>query len=208
MEINSSNFQEIINSETPVLVKFSVRSGCKFCDQFKPLFDSFSESSGIPCYEYTKEDLKTPNDEVMNKYAVTSFPTTIAFQKGKKLNKQVGILEEEKLIALTKTLQNISDIELEKLRLKVNTEINNINIALLEAQEYLGNVNAECVHRMTPPKEQKPTEDNEKNPRSAVEKPELWQETKSVENTPVIDFKLPERTVDEAILKPCEWWCQ
>lgn len=154
MEINSSNFQEIINSETPVLVKFGVRSGCKFCDQFKPLFDSFAESSGIPCYEYIKEDLKTPNDEVMNKYAVTSFPTTIAFQKGKKLNKQTGILEEEKLIALTKTLQNISNIELEKLRLKVNTEINNINIALLEAQEYLGTVNAECERRMTPPEKQ------------------------------------------------------
>lgn len=83
--MNSKELYEIINLPTPTIIKFGVKTGCKFCDQFRPIFDDFAKERD-DCYIHEKEKLND-EDEIMQEYNITSYPTTIAFQNGKEIQR-------------------------------------------------------------------------------------------------------------------------
>jgi len=171
--MNKEELLQIINSPTPVIVKFGVKTGCKFCDQFRPVFDAFAKDR-TDCYIYEKETLKD-EDEVMNLYGIVSYPTTVTFQNWKVINKAKGAVTDEVLLSLTKTMQNISDVELTRFKLKTSIDFQNKQLELFELQNTLFEVEKEFTRRQ-----------QERN------------------GQPVDDFPLPTNTATTQPVEACE----
>mgnify|MGYP003500419719 FL=1 len=85
--LSKENFEKEIKTGT-VVVKFSVKNWCRYCDEFKSHYELASEAqNGIKYCEYARENLPSPNnglDEIEQKYWVTSFPAIFLFENGEK----------------------------------------------------------------------------------------------------------------------------
>ncbi len=76
-----NQFQELINGEDPVVLKFFTDwcPDCKRMDMFLPTV--FEEVGNIPMYEINKDELP----EIAEKYDVMGIPSLLVFKKGEKL---------------------------------------------------------------------------------------------------------------------------
>lgn len=83
--LTPENF-EAETKEGTVVVKFSTKNGCRFCDEFKPIYETASEAqNGIKYCEYSREALpqkESDLDEIERKYKIQSFPTILMFENG------------------------------------------------------------------------------------------------------------------------------
>ena len=94
VEITDSNFDEIINSEKPVLVDFWAE-WCGPCKMIGPLVEELAnefEGKAI----IGKVDVDT-NPEVSAKFGIRSIPTLLVFKGGKIVDKQVGAVPKSVL---------------------------------------------------------------------------------------------------------------
>ena len=94
VEITDSNFEEIINSEKPVLVDFWAE-WCGPCKMIGPLVEELAnefEGKAI----IGKVDVDT-NPEVSAKFGIRSIPTLLVFKGGKIVDKQVGAVPKSVL---------------------------------------------------------------------------------------------------------------
>jgi len=80
---------ENFESETKegiVVVKFSTKNGCRYCDEFQPVFElSSNQGNNIKYCEYVRDSLpqkETDLDDIERKYKISSFPTVILFENG------------------------------------------------------------------------------------------------------------------------------
>ncbi len=87
VEITDANFQEIINSEKPVLVDFWAE-WCGPCKMIGPVVEELASD-----YEgkavIGKVDVDN-NPEVSAKFGIRSIPTLLVFKGGEIVDKQVG----------------------------------------------------------------------------------------------------------------------
>ena len=91
-----SAFQELINSETPVLVDFFA-TWCGPCKMMNPVLkDVASRMSGK--VKVIKVDVDK-NPQASSSYNVKGVPTFIIFKKGKQLWRQSGVIPAEVLIS-------------------------------------------------------------------------------------------------------------
>jgi len=89
--LTKDNFENEIKTGN-VVVKFSVKKWCKYCDEFKSHYELASESGAatqnwIKYCEYVRENLPSPDnglDEIEKKYWVMSFPVIFLFENGEK----------------------------------------------------------------------------------------------------------------------------
>lgn len=87
--LTKDNFENEIKTGN-VVVKFSVKKWCKYCDEFKSHYELASESGAstqnwIKYCEYIRDEVpksRDDYDEIENKYEVTSFPAVIFFENG------------------------------------------------------------------------------------------------------------------------------
>jgi len=87
VEITDSNFEEIINSEKPVLVDFWAE-WCGPCKMIGPVVEELAnEFDGKAIIG--KVDVDT-NPEVSAKFGIRSIPTLLVFKGGEIVDKQVG----------------------------------------------------------------------------------------------------------------------
>ncbi len=90
-----SNFNDIINSEKPVLVDFFA-TWCGPCQMLLPVLnqvkDSLQDRITIIKIDVDK------NQELAQKYQVRGVPTMMLFQEGKQLWRQSGVLTKEEII--------------------------------------------------------------------------------------------------------------
>ncbi|MDC1516194.1 thioredoxin [Cyclobacteriaceae bacterium] len=94
VEITDSNFEEIINSDKPVLVDFWAE-WCGPCKMIGPLVEELAnefEGKAI----IGKVDVDT-NPEVSAKFGIRSIPTLLVFKGGKIVDKQVGAVPKSVL---------------------------------------------------------------------------------------------------------------
>ena len=94
VEITASNFEEIINSDKPVLVDFWAE-WCGPCKMIGPLVEELAnefEGKAI----IGKVDVDT-NPEVSAKFGIRSIPTLLVFKGGKIVDKQVGAVPKSVL---------------------------------------------------------------------------------------------------------------
>lgn len=91
----SNSFENIIQSEKPVLIDFFA-TWCGPCKMLAPVLkevkDSLGESITILKIDVDK------NQALSSKYQVRGVPTMILFQNGKQLWRQSGVLTKEEII--------------------------------------------------------------------------------------------------------------
>ena len=92
-----NKFQDLINSEKPVLIDFFA-TWCGPCQMLAPILkqvkDNLGESISIIKIDVDK------NKEIASFYNVRGVPTMLLFKKGKQLWRQSGVLSKEEIIKI------------------------------------------------------------------------------------------------------------
>jgi thioredoxin 1 len=89
-------FQEVISSEKPVIVKFGA-PWCGPCKMLDPVLDEV-DKSGLPVYKITIDNKAVA--QVVEDYGVMGIPVTIGFANGQKIKKHIGLANAEQIKAL------------------------------------------------------------------------------------------------------------
>jgi thioredoxin 1 len=91
-EVSKNNFEEeVLKSDKKVLVDFNA-GWCGPCKMLKPLIESFAE---------TNENVKVVSididneDELAEKYNVSSIPCLVLFDGGKEVKRNVGLISKD-----------------------------------------------------------------------------------------------------------------
>ncbi len=90
-----SSFENIINSEKPVLIDFSAE-WCGPCKMVAPILKQVKDSLGDRI-TIIKIDVDK-NQQLASKYQVRSVPTMVLYQKGIQLWRQSGVLTKDEII--------------------------------------------------------------------------------------------------------------
>lgn len=91
VEITDSNFNEVINSDKPVLVDFWAE-WCGPCKMIAPVVDELaSDYDGKAVIGKVDVD---SNPEVAGKFGIRSIPTLLVFKNGEVVDKQVGAVNK------------------------------------------------------------------------------------------------------------------
>lgn len=93
----NNSFNNIINSDKPVLVDFFA-TWCGPCKMLSPILREVKESLGDGI-SIIKIDVDK-NQPVATQYQVRGVPTLILFQNGKQLWRQSGVLQKSELIKI------------------------------------------------------------------------------------------------------------
>lgn len=95
-----SNFNEIINSEKPVLVDFFA-DWCGPCKTLAPILKDAKQELGEDV-KIVKIDVDK-NQPLANKYQVRGVPTLILFKQGQQVWRQSGVLQKSDLVQIVRS---------------------------------------------------------------------------------------------------------
>ena len=96
VSVNKANFEQIINTDKPVLIDFYA-DWCGPCRMVSPLVDEIAEENP----QYTVGKINVDNEpELAQAFAVSSIPMLVVIKNGKITNQAVGAMPKDKILAL------------------------------------------------------------------------------------------------------------
>ena len=96
VSINKTNFEQIINTDKPVLIDFYA-DWCGPCRMVSPLVDEIAEENP----QYTVGKINVDNEpELAQAFAVSSIPMLVVIKNGKITNQAVGAMPKDKILEL------------------------------------------------------------------------------------------------------------
>ncbi len=98
-----SNFKDIINSETPVLVDFFA-DWCGPCKMLAPILKDVKAELG-DTVKIVKIDVDK-NQALAAQFQVRGVPTMILFKNGKQIWRQSGVLQKNDLVSIINQHRN------------------------------------------------------------------------------------------------------
>ena len=96
VQVNPSNFAELLTSDKPVFVDFWA-PWCGPCRALAPVIDDIAKELSSD-FVFAKCNVDE-NDNLAMKYAVMSIPTMIIFKNGKEIHRMVGTMPKPQLMA-------------------------------------------------------------------------------------------------------------
>lgn len=97
-DITDKTFDEVLNSDKPVLVDFWA-PWCGPCKQMAPVLESIdNENDWLEVVKINADE----NPVSRNKYDVASIPTLLLFKKGKIVEYHIGAMPKFKLMGIIK----------------------------------------------------------------------------------------------------------
>ncbi len=94
------SFNEIINSDTPVLIDFFA-TWCGPCKMLSPILESVKKEMG-DTVKIIKIDVDN-NAALASKYQVRGVPTMLLFKNGKQLWRGSGVLQKDEIVNIIRT---------------------------------------------------------------------------------------------------------
>lgn len=98
VSVNKANFEQIINTDKPVLIDFYA-DWCGPCRMVSPLVDEIAEEN--PQYVVGKINVDS-EPELAAAFAVSSIPMLVVIKNGKIANQAVGAMPKEKILEMLK----------------------------------------------------------------------------------------------------------
>jgi thioredoxin 1 len=86
IDLNESNFDQIVSAENPTLVDFWAE-WCGPCKTMHPVFESLSKT--YPKIKFARVNVDN-NQNISTRFAVQSIPTFIMFKSGQIIDKMMG----------------------------------------------------------------------------------------------------------------------
>ena len=95
VEVNKTNFEsEVLNSNIPVLVDFNA-DWCGPCRMLRPILDEISMDRAD--FKITSINIDD-EEELADRYSVSSIPCLVAFKDGKEVKRSVGLRPKDTII--------------------------------------------------------------------------------------------------------------
>lgn len=144
IKLTKENFKEALSGNSVVF--FHRLKGCGNCDRSLPVVEAFKKD-GVQVFDVDVDAEK----ELVNQYAPKTrwnLPLTVYFENGEAVNSITETIDEEKLMELTETLQNISDTKLQKSILDIEITRAKRRKELFEIDELLTQLHLEANNRM------------------------------------------------------------
>ncbi len=96
-ELSLKEFEtEVLKNDKKVLVDFNAE-WCGPCQMLRPLLDELAEENeDIAIYSVDID----AEDELAREYNVISIPCLVAFENGKEINRNIGLMSKKKILKL------------------------------------------------------------------------------------------------------------
>ena len=100
LQVNKENFAtEVLNAQGTVLGRFFFADWCGPCKMLSPVIDEIAEEqTELKVCKVNVDD----EPELASRYGVMSIPTLVVIRDGKEVNKSVGVVSKEEILALVK----------------------------------------------------------------------------------------------------------